>query len=247
MALALALAAGFAAGVINAVAFSGSFLTLPALIWLGLDATSANATNRVGILVAALVASATYRRGGHLPLRRAAPLLVPACAGSVLGALVAARLPAPHFERILAILMLLFLALILAEPGRFLEGGTRRTGGPVVETALFLAIGFYGGFVQAGVGILLLAGLTLVTGLDIVDANGVKNLFALVFTLPALLVFALHRQVHWELGAFMAAGQSAGAYAASRFAVTHPRAPQMLRGLLAIVLLATALRLLATG
>lgn len=246
----VALTAGLAAGLLNAITFGGSFLTLPALLWLGLPPHVANGTNRVGILFAALVATATFRRGGKLALSDAGPLLLPSLSGALIGAAIATELPTDSLERSLAVLMFLFLGLLLLRPQRFLTAGSG-SAGPVAPRPrgaatflVFFGIGLFGGFIQAGVGILLLFGLVLRVGHDLVRANGLKNLLVLAFTVPALVVFQLRGHVDWSLGLLMAIGQCVGAWLSSRFAIRHPRADVWIRRLLIVVLLGTALKLL---
>jgi uncharacterized membrane protein YfcA len=84
---------------------------------------------------------------------------------------------------------------------------------------IFFAIGVYGGFIQAGVGIFLLAGLVLGAGYDLVKANAVKVLIVLCFTVSALAVFLINRQVVWSTGLILAVGNMLGAWVASRMAV----------------------------
>src|SRR5215213_1564020 len=83
---------GFAAGFINTLAGSGSLLTLPILILLGLPANVANGTNRVGVLMQNVVAVATFRQSGALPLAGSWKLIVPSVVGSVIGAALAVDL-----------------------------------------------------------------------------------------------------------------------------------------------------------
>ncbi|MFG0319863.1 MAG: sulfite exporter TauE/SafE family protein, partial [Planctomycetota bacterium JB042] len=233
-------------GLLNAITFGGSFLTLPALLWLGLPPHVANGTNRVGILLAALVATLTFAKGGKVDARAAGRLLAPSLLGALIGASIAAELPDHWLERSLAALMLVFLGVLVLRPQRFLREGApaAKRPHPAATFAIFLGIGVFGGFIQAGVGILLLFGLVLHLGHDLVRANGLKNLLVLAFTGPALAVFHGRGQVDWAVGLWLAGGQCVGAWVASRFAVTHPRADVWIRRLLVLVLLATALDLL---
>jgi len=238
------LAAGLVAGFINTVAGSGSFLTLPALIFLGLPAQVANGTNRIGILVAGVVAVWSYRRRGLLQLSRVFPLLPPVLLGSVLGALLAVDLPASTMDLVVGVLMSLMLLSLVIRPRLWLDRPRPEVtrNGPL-GFLVFFAIGVYGGFIQAGVGLFLLSGLVLVAGFDLVRANGIKALLVLLFTLPATLIFLVHDQVVLSLGLLMAAGQAAGAYLAVHFAARAQGARDWIRWLLIVVLAATALKL----
>jgi uncharacterized membrane protein YfcA len=210
---------GFAAGLINTLAGSGSLVTLPILILLGLPANVANATNRVGVLVQSVVAVATFRRSGALDAAGAWFLVAPSVLGSLLGARLAVDLDELLLRRIIGALMVVLLAIMLVRPQRWLaEVGARRAR-PWLEVPLFFVIGIYGGFLQVGVGIFLLAALVLGAGFNLVGANAMKNVLVAAFTAAALVVFVAHGQVEWTLGLLLAAGQGIGAWVAARLAV----------------------------
>ncbi len=213
-------AVGFAAGFINTLAGSGSLVTLPMLILLGLPATVANGTNRVGILVQGLVSVATFRSRGALEFGGSLRLVVPAVLGAAVGAELAVDLNEALLRRLIGVLMLVMLAVVLARPTRFLAAHRRESGVSIwIEAPLFFLIGAYGGFIQAGVGIFLLAGLVLGAGYDLVGANAVKNLIVLVFTIAALVVFVVNDEVRWLLGGLLAVGNGLGAWAGAHLAV----------------------------
>ncbi|MFH0944574.1 MAG: sulfite exporter TauE/SafE family protein [Planctomycetota bacterium] len=244
MELLVALAAGLFAGFINTLAGSGSFLTLPALIFMGLSSQVANGTNRIGILLAGIVAVWTYHKQGKLPLGGLTPILPAILLGSVAGALVAVKMPAESMDQVIGGLMLLMLASLLLRPKQWLPRGVPEPkGGPLAKNLAFFAIGVYGGFIQAGVGLFLLSGLVLLLGFDLVRANAVKVLLVLLFTVPSLAVFLLNDQVVWSLGLLVAAGQCVGAFIAARTSSRWEGADRWIRLLLIGVLGATVLKL----
>jgi uncharacterized membrane protein YfcA len=211
---------GFAAGFINTLAGSGSLLTLPMLILLGLPANVANATNRVGVLLQTIAAVATFRQRGALPLAGSWKLIVPAVVGSVVGAELAVDLDEALLRQTIGVLMLVLIVLMLLKPERWIAAhATPREPRLLVEVPLFFAIGVYGGFIQVSVGLFLLAGLVLGAGYNLVGANALKNLIVLVLTAAALVVFIANDQVQWTLGLLLGAGQAVGAWVAARFAV----------------------------
>jgi uncharacterized membrane protein YfcA len=213
---------GFAAGFINTLAGSGSLLTLPILILLGLPANVANGTNRVGVLLQNVAAVATFRRRGALPLAGSLKLIVPSVVGSIIGAALAVDLDEMLLRRTIGVLMLVLIVLMLLKPERWIaEHAAPRNPRLLVEVPLFFAIGVYGGFLQISVGLFLLAGLVLGAGYNVVGANAMKNLIVLVFTAAALVVFVVNGQVEWMLGLLLGAGQAAGAWVAARFAVAR--------------------------
>lgn len=214
------LAVGFLSGFLNILAGGGSLLTLPLLIFLGLPAATANGTNRVGILCQNLFAASAFRRQGVFPLGLSLLCAAPALLGSYLGAQLAVDIDENLFRRLLAAIMLGVLLLTFFDPLRHrraeaLSITPLRTG---VLLLSFFFIGIYGGFVQAGVGFLIIPAL-LVHGLDLVRTNAVKIIVILLFTIPALWVFVLHGQVDWTLGLALAVGNSAGGWVASHMAV----------------------------
>jgi len=211
---------GFAAGFINTLAGSGSLLTLPILILLGLPANVANGTNRVGVLLQNIVAVATFRQRGALELTGSWKLIVPTVVGAVVGAELAVDLDEALLRRVIGVLMLALLCVMLFKPERWIAAhATRREPRLAVEVPLFFAIGVYGGFIQVSVGLFLLAGLVLGAGYNLVGANAMKNLIVLVFTVAALVVFVINDQVQWTLGLLLGAGQAMGAWVAARIAL----------------------------
>jgi uncharacterized membrane protein YfcA len=234
---------GLAAGFINTLAGSGSLITLPILILLGLPANVANGTNRVGVLVQNVVAVATFRRNRLIDAGGAWRLVVPSVLGSVLGAQLAVDLDEALLRRIIAVLMLAMLAAMFVRPERWLAAGAApRRARPWLEGPLFFAIGVYGGFIQAGVGIFLIAALVLGAGFELIGANAVKNLIVLVFTAAALVVFVINDQVQWTLGALLAIGQGAGAWLAARMAVR--RGARFVRVVVVVIIVLSAAALL---
>jgi uncharacterized membrane protein YfcA len=214
-------AAGFACGFINTLAGSGSLITLPLLIFLGLPANIANGTNRVAILLQNVVGVTAFHRQKVLDVRGGLWLMAPAAVGAILGAQIAVNLDEAILRKVIGGLMVVMLIVILVRPRRWLEGRPDQQGGrpSLWQFLLFFAIGIYGGFIQAGVGIFLLSGLVLGAGYDLVRANAVKVLIILGFTVFALAVFIYNDQVRWEIGSILALGNMTGAWVASHMAV----------------------------
>lgn len=234
-------AAGFLAGFINTLAGSGSLVTLPLLIFLGLPANVANGTNRVAILLQNVIGVATFRQQQVLDARGAVLLGLPAVLGSVFGAQIAVNLDEQAMRTTIGVIMLLMLTVIIVRPQRWLEGELRELDRRPTwwQLLLFFAIGVYGGFIQAGVGIFLLAGLVLGVGYDLVRANAVKVGIVLFFTVFALLVFVRNGQVQWAEGLILAVGNMLGAGVAARVAV-EKGAVWVRRLLIAVIIVSAA-------
>jgi uncharacterized membrane protein YfcA len=216
----LVMGAGFLCGFINTLAGSGSLITLPLLIFLGLPANVANGTNRIAILFQNIVGAGSFHRQRLLDLPRGYLLSAPAVAGSVLGAQIAINLSESVMRQTIGVLMVVMLIVILIRPQLWLEGRpgivARRPGW--VQMLIFFMIGIYGGFIQAGVGFFLLAGLVLGAGYDLVRANALKVFIIMCYTVFALIVFGANNQVHWQIGFILALGSMAGAWIASLMA-----------------------------
>jgi uncharacterized membrane protein YfcA len=236
-------AVGFVSGFLNVLAGGGSLLTLPLLIFLGLPATVANATNRVGVLCQNIFAIGSFRRHGVLPMKPALLCTAPALLGSYLGALWAVDIDERLFQRLLAVIMISVLIIILIDPAKRLQGREQHFT-PLRLTVLlgsFFLIGIYGGFVQAGVGFLILPAL-LVHGFDLVRANAVKIFVILAFTVPALAVFIWHDQIDWLLGIVLAVGNASGGWLASHVAVK--KGHDWIKRIVSVTVLLLALKLL---
>jgi len=240
----LVVAAGFAAGFINTLAGSGSLITLPLLIFMGLPATVANGTNRIAIVAQNIVAVSSFGRQKMLDWRGGLTLALPAVLGSYVGAGIAVRLDDAMMERVIGILMFVMIGVILARPRRWLQTSPSvpETSFTLVRTITFFAIGLYGGFIQAGVGIFLLAGLVLAAQYDLVRGNAVKVLIVLCFTVVALGVFVENGQIDWGVGLTLAVGNASGAWVAARTAAA--RGAPFVRWVLLVVLLFSAANLL---
>jgi len=240
----LVIAAGFACGFINTLAGSGSLISLPLLIFLGLPANIANGTNRVAILLQTVVAVSAFRKEKKLDLSKGLTLAAPAVIGAVVGAQIAVNLDEQMMRHAIGILMVVMFVVILIRPKRWLVGHpdlmTQRPG--IIQLAIFFGIGVYGGFIQAGVGIFLLAGLVLGAGYELVRANGIKNLIIMLFTIFALAVFVYNGQVRLEIGLILAVGNMLGAWVATKMAVE--RGASFVRYILIAVVIVSALALL---
>lgn len=210
-------AVGLVSGALNVVAGGGSFLTLPVLLFAGLPAAVANATNRVGVLTQSLGAIWGFHRHGVLDWRWALGVSVPAMAGSAVGAWAAVSITEFAFRRILSVAMLAVTLWTLAAPNASAWARPRGPWHPAVMAGFFI-VGLYGGFLQAGVGFFVLA-VTTLCGMDLVRGNAVKVLSVLLVTIVALLIFAGSGVVDWPRGLALGAGNFVGGLIGVRVAV----------------------------
>jgi len=238
----LLLFTGVAAGFINTVAGGGSVISLPVLVEI-VGASVANGTNRVAILMESAVGAASFHRGDKVPWRFVAPLLMPVILGAGAGAWIATLLSAETMKRVFGIVIVLVALSMLVRPSRWLQEGEPRLREPW-RGLVFFGIGFYGGFVQAGVGFLLLAGLVLIERLGLIRGNAAKVVLVLAYTPLSLFLFARAGQVDWAAGVALGGGSMTGALIASRLAIR--RGAGWIRWVVIAAAMAAALRMLFT-
>jgi uncharacterized membrane protein YfcA len=236
--VAVLLAGGLVAGVVNTLAGGGSLLSVPLLVLLGLPGTLANGTNRVGVLLQSLVATWRFRGSGLLELRSLLPVLLPVVAGSLAGASAIARVSDATFERLFGALMLVLLVPTLRRARASAPGPGF---GRVSSALVFFALGAYGGSFQAGLGIPLVFALVH-AGHDLVRANAQKVAVNASLTAAAVPVFALQGQIAWLPALVLGAGFAAGAEIGVRLALA--RGERAIRPLLVAAVLGLAGRML---
>jgi uncharacterized membrane protein YfcA len=236
--------AGVVAGFINVVAGGGSLITLPTLIFLGLSATEANGTNRVALVGQNLMAMIRFYRGGFRDLRLGLELGLPAVVGAVIGAKVAVSISDDLFRNILSGVMLLVMVGILAKRKPATQDPPQEESlrHRKIQPLLFLVIGAYGGFIQAGVGYLVIFALSAVGGLSLVRTNSLKVIVVGLYMLPSLVVFLLGGKVVWIPGLVLTAGNSLGGWLGSTFSVK--KGDRWIKGVLALAVSVMAAKLL---
>lgn len=234
---------GIVAGFINTLAGSGSLLTLPLLMFLGLPPNVANGTNRIAILLQNVVGVASFKKQQVLDFRVGLQIGIPPVIGSVLGARLAVSMNDAFMEKVIGGLLILMLFLILLKPNRWILSHDGQSGvNKAWQVLIFFAIGVYGGFIQAGVGFFLLAGLVLGSGYELVRANALKVFIILLYTPFALAIFMLSKEVNYVLGFILAIGNMIGAVGGARVAVKW--GAQAVRYFLLIALAFASLKLL---
>jgi uncharacterized membrane protein YfcA len=238
---------GAVAGAINTLAGAGSLLTLPALLAFGLPAAEANATNRVGVLFQSISGAARFRRDGVLTLDGLAPVLVPLILGAALGAWISVDIDEALFRRIIGGLMLAMLVVLFLRADRFVRGRDGEAPAHLRWTAplAFFALGVYGGFLQAGIGVFLTVALVWASGKDLVRVTAMKSVVVGAYTLPSLAIFLWFDLVSWGPGLALALGGMVGAWVGARLGVRFGAG--FLKWVIAAVVLVSAVVLLAGG
>tara|TARA_S200000501_G_scaffold246569_1_gene230910 strand:+ start:136 stop:891 length:756 start_codon:yes stop_codon:yes gene_type:complete len=212
---------GFIAGIINTLAGGGSLLTLPILIFLGLPPHVANGTNRIVILFQSITGTLGFKSKKVSSTPLDFYLGLTATLGSLLGAQIAIEMKGALFNKILAIFMFFVGLLILFQKKQTLfESSPRREGKKrIISMILFFFVGIYGGFINAGIGFIILLILTRINNLSITQANSVKVAVVTIYTTVALLLFIYNQAVSWKLGLWMALGSTLSAWTTSRWSV----------------------------
>ncbi len=234
---------GIVAGIINTLAGGGSLLTLPLLIFMGLPGAVANGTNRIAIFCQNIFAIRGFSKRGVMPLQLVLLCTPPALLGSWLGANLAISLDDQVFKRILALIMVGVLIFTAVDPMKRFRQDNVQFGlwRKVLLVISFFGVGIYGGFVQAGVGFLIITAL-LIHGLDLVRINAIKVFVIFAYTFVALGVFIYHGQVDYSLGFALAAGNSIGGMVGPKLAVE--KGHDWIKKVVSITVLVFALKLL---
>lgn len=224
-------AAGLVAGFVNTAAGAGSLLSLRALMLVGIPADVANGTNRVPVLAQSLVAARGFSKHQPIAIGELARSAIPASLGALAGSLGASFTP-ERLMRYLLIGVLLGVALI-GLWGAFRKRDATETDPaaalelrPATVAWLFVS-GLYGGFLQAGVGLVLLFALGSVARLDLVRANALKVATVAVFSVIAAAVFVARGQVAWPHALAMTVGSVIGARLGVAYAIGYARQLQV--------------------
>lgn len=242
---------GLIAGIINVIAGGGSLLTLPTMILTGIPESVANGTNRIAILAQNIVAVSTFRHKGHTDFRLSLTLALCTIPGAIAGAWCGAMIRGEWFNRILASIMIgivILMASKRSKPGEPKKApGTSRPSQLTPRRSFFghlsmLGVGFYGGFIQAGVGFLIMASLGGIMQMDLVRVNMHKVFVIGVFTSVALLVFLYTENVWWIPGLALAAGNSIGGWIGSH--LTIAKGETFVRRFLFVALIVMSIKLL---
>lgn len=236
--LLLAVGAGLVCGFLNTVASSGSAVTLPLLMFMGLAPSMANATNRVPVLVGALIASITFFRAGVIDWKLAFKILTPTAIGSIAGSALAEYMPEQDIKLLITIAVLCAFLLIFSGLKKLIEKefeeGVRFR---YFEYFILFLVGFWLGLIVLDGATYMLLALIAFIHLPLVKANAYKNLAILVTSAIALTSFSIKGEVNWEVGGLMALGSIAGAFLGARLSLNPLAKAWTFRFLVAVILL----------
>jgi uncharacterized protein len=210
-----AFAAAFVAGAINSVAGGGTLVSFPTLVWLGVPSINANATNTLALWPGSVGSIWGYRRELEGTDRRVWALIVPSLVGGLIGAMLLYQTPTETFDRLVPWLILFATCLFMAQEPlqrRFNLAAMHEARSHWLSWTMFfqLLVALYGGYFGAGIGILMLAALSIMGHTDIHQMNGVKNLLATCINGIAAVYFVFTGLVLWQDAAVMALGAIVG-------------------------------------
>ena len=242
--VALLVTVGIAGGFLNVMAGGGSLLTVPVMVFMGVPGPVANGTNRIAILAQNLTAITTFARRGFMELRLSLSLAACALPGAIAGALVGVQLEGVWFNRALALIMIGVMLVMHFDRGArdhiadYKPSRRQLLWGHI----LMVGAGFWGGFIQLGVGFIIMPILNRVMGLDLVRTNMHKVFIIAVYSVAALSVFASQIEILWAVGLALAVGNSIGGFLGAHFTIT--RGERLIRTVLNLVLIGFIVKLL---
>jgi len=232
---------GAIAGFLNVLAGGGSALTIPLMIFLGYDATVANGSNRIAIQVEALTAVAAFKKQKHSDFPLSIKLSLMTLPGGILGAFYAVRIDDALFTKILGMVMVLIIITLMFPKSKMVEHAKQHKWKSWLTWPVMFAVGFYGGFIQAGVGFVIMATLLHLYGMDLIKINMHKVFIVMVFTVPAVIVFIVTDNVNWFAAVTLSIGMIIGTWIAVK--ISLKKGEKLVRIVLGVSLLIIAGRL----
>lgn len=222
----IALLGGLIAGCINTLAGNGSAITLSILTEvLGLGPNLANGTNRVGVFFQTASSSLSFYQNKKIDFSRDKHLVIWMTIGALAGVYVATIISNEMFHQAFKILMVVLFVVVLVRPKRWLiKEGLQVQFPKWISIPLFLAVGFYGGFIQMGFGIIFLAIMVLAAKYNIIQANAAKTLVVFIYCIPVLMIFHYKGLIDWKVGGILAIGQAIGGWWTAQFASRYESA-----------------------
>jgi uncharacterized membrane protein YfcA len=208
------IAAGFAAGGVNAIVGSGSLITFPVLLAVGYPSVVANVSNTVGLVPGGISGVIGYRRELEGQWRRALILACGTATGALLGGILLLSLPDEVFDAIVPILILLAVVLMAIKRTPSPHADAERT---AAGTTAAFATGIYGGYFGAAQGIILMSLLRFCLPDDLQRLNALKNVLVGVANAVAAILFIAVADVAWEAAALIAVGSIVGAQVGARY------------------------------
>lgn len=241
----IAVIGGFLAGIINTLAGNGSAITLTIMIeMMGLPPNVANGTNRIGNISQAAASIGAFHKNGKLDIKGNWLLIASIFVGAMFGLWLALTIDNASFKQVFKYLMVMMLIVILLKPKRWMKDPELPIlRNPWLIVPVFLCVGFYGGFIQMGMGVIFLAASVLLARYPLAESNALKIFSIASYNIIVLAVFAWSGLIAWEVGLCLAIGQSLGGWLTANFASNHPKANVVTYWLLVVIIVGALLKL----
>jgi len=218
-AIILFLFCGLLSGLMNTLASSGSAITLPAMVFLGVPPSMANATNRLPILVGSTISVYNFQRSKDIIWSKTLLISIPLFLGVIVGSFWTKFIDSTKIQWILLFAMIFSLILIVTNSRKILKGRSLiKTNISIKNHIVFFLIGIWAGLIVLDSAILILFELILGCGFDLSKANPIKNFFLIIISFVSLLIFSLNNLINWEIGLVMSIGSFFGGYWGSKIA-----------------------------
>lgn len=232
---------GIVVGFINTLAGGGTIISITTFMAMGLPIITATGTNRIPVMLQNLVASIIFKKKKLYKMREALKLSLPVMSGAVISAQFTTTLTSDVFSIIFMSGLLIFAILLFYKP----ESWHREVRDESVKIHLkhwiiLFVIGLYGGSIYVGMGYMLIGIFVLSLGFDLMQANAIKNLMALLVAPVSIIPFILTSHVDYSMGFTHGIGNIIGAYIASKYALNL--GPKFIRRLLLIMVLCSIIQ-----
>jgi uncharacterized protein len=230
------------AGLVDSIAGGGGLITVPALLWAGLDPVSALATNKAQAVVGSFTATANFVHKGTIDLRRASLSVVCTFVGAAAGALLVQYLGGEVLSRLIPLLLVAFALYFMFSPRVSDIDSHHRIGEAAFALVVGTGVGFYDGFFGPGTGTFFAIAFVALLGYNLRRATAHTKLLNFTSNLAALLFFLAGGHVVWTIGLIMGIGQLLGAWAGSHLVLRH--GTRLVRPVLVVASVAVSLKLL---
>jgi hypothetical protein len=241
----IAIFGAFIAGGINTLAGNGSAITLTILTEIiGLPPNIANGTNRIGIFTQSAIASKVFYDNKKLNVSAHKQYILLIILGAIAGGILAMNVSNAQFKAVFKFMMVFMFIAVLVKPKRWLRGTDPDfKPSPLVYVPLLLALGFYGGFIQMGMGVFFLIIMVLGMRINIIESNAIKGFVIAIYTLLVIGMFHYKGMIDWKIGGLMAIGQTLGGFLTARFASNYKYANQVAYYTLLVVMILAIMKL----
>ncbi len=205
---------GFLAGCINTLSGNGSIITLGIMTeLLGMNPQLANGTNRIGLLSQGIFSLVAFKKNHDLKVGDKGIFIMIGILAALCGAWTSVYIDPTIFKIVYKILMILMLMIIIIKPEKYFVNSQNPIQLPTyLYVILFAILGFYGGFIQLGMGVFFVFIMSFLLHYNIIDSNIIKIIMVSSYTLLIIFIFQWNQMIDWKVGIILASGQSMGGF-----------------------------------